>query len=207
MLLETAAGPLKWALSNASKLTELEEEKNVLQATLETTGWTGVVVSRQERICLQSPAADSLLWVYFGRNAGAGLPDPVLGWMRASARRLREPSKQSAQPAPFSVARNGRRLVIRLLAHPAGYMLLFEEQDEETDWTRLLRLGLTPRQAQILAYIAMGKTNGEIAIILETSRRTVEKHVEQILARLGVETRTAAAAMALESGFAAKSTP
>jgi DNA-binding CsgD family transcriptional regulator len=204
MLLEAAASPLKWAVSNASRLSQLEQENGVLQATLETSGWTGLVVSRQERICLESPTAGSLLWLYFGRTAGQALPDPVLGWMRAYARRPRETSKHSPQPASFSVARNGRRLIIRMLEHPAGYMLLFEEQDQETDWTRLMRLGLTPRQAQILAYIAMGKTNGEIAIILETSRRTVEKHVEQILARLGVETRTAAAAMALEWGLAAK---
>jgi len=62
-----------------------------------------------------------------------------------------------------------------------------------------MALGLTTRQAQILAYIAMGKTNGEIAIILSMSRRTVEKHIEQIFKRLNVETRTGAAVLALET--------
>jgi|APLak6261672720_1056091.scaffolds.fasta_scaffold00389_2 DNA-binding response OmpR family regulator/DNA-binding CsgD family transcriptional regulator len=62
----------------------------------------------------------------------------------------------------------------------------------------LTKLGLTPRQAEVLYWIAQGKTNAEIAIILGTSPRTVEKHVEQLLERLQVENRVAAAARANE---------
>jgi DNA-binding response OmpR family regulator/DNA-binding CsgD family transcriptional regulator len=62
----------------------------------------------------------------------------------------------------------------------------------------LTKLGITPRQADVLYWIAQGKTNSEIAIILGTSPRTVEKHVEQLLERLGVENRVAAAAQANE---------
>lgn len=62
----------------------------------------------------------------------------------------------------------------------------------------LTKLGLTPRQAEVLYWIAQGKTNAEIAIILGTSPRTVEKHVEQLLERLQVENRVAAAAQANE---------
>lgn len=60
----------------------------------------------------------------------------------------------------------------------------------------LVSLGLTPRQAEVLYWIAQGKTNGETAVILGTSPRTVDKHVEQLLERLGVENRLAAAARA-----------
>jgi CheY-like chemotaxis protein/DNA-binding CsgD family transcriptional regulator len=63
----------------------------------------------------------------------------------------------------------------------------------------LIKLGLTPRQAEVLYWIAQGKTNAEIAIILGTSPRTVEKHVEQLLERLGVENRVTAAAQANET--------
>jgi DNA-binding response OmpR family regulator/DNA-binding CsgD family transcriptional regulator len=62
----------------------------------------------------------------------------------------------------------------------------------------LTKLGLTPRQAEVLYWIAQGKTNAEIAIILGTSPRTVEKHVEQLLERLQVENRVAASARANE---------
>jgi DNA-binding NarL/FixJ family response regulator len=62
----------------------------------------------------------------------------------------------------------------------------------------LVSLGLTPRQAEVLYWIAQGKTNGETAVILGTSPRTIDKHVEQLLERLGVENRLAAAARANE---------
>ena len=59
-------------------------------------------------------------------------------------------------------------------------------------------LGLTPRVAETLLWLAQGKTNGEIATILGNSESTVKKHVLEIFAQLGVETRTAASLRALE---------
>lgn len=59
-------------------------------------------------------------------------------------------------------------------------------------------LGLTPRVAETLLWIAQGKTNGDIATILGISEATVKKHVLEIFVKLGVETRTAASLRALE---------
>ena len=59
-------------------------------------------------------------------------------------------------------------------------------------------LGLTPRVAESLLWLAQGKTNAEIAIILGDSESTVRKHVLEIFEKLGVETRTAASLRALE---------
>ena len=59
-------------------------------------------------------------------------------------------------------------------------------------------LGLTPRVAETLLWLAQGKTNGEIAVILCNSESTVKKHVLEIFNKLGVETRTAASLRALE---------
>ncbi len=59
-------------------------------------------------------------------------------------------------------------------------------------------LGLTPRVAETLLWIAQGKTNGDIALILGISEATVKKHVLEIFQNLGVETRTAASLRALE---------
>jgi DNA-binding NarL/FixJ family response regulator len=58
--------------------------------------------------------------------------------------------------------------------------------------------GLTPRVAETLLWLAQGKTNGEIAIILSNSESTVKKHVLEIFDKLGVENRTAARLRALE---------
>jgi DNA-binding CsgD family transcriptional regulator len=51
---------------------------------------------------------------------------------------------------------------------------------------------LTTREREVLAWLAAGKTNRDIAEIIGASRRTVEKHLERIYEKLGVETRTAA---------------
>jgi DNA-binding NarL/FixJ family response regulator len=59
-------------------------------------------------------------------------------------------------------------------------------------------LGLTPRVAETLLWIAQGKTNGDIAVILGISEATVKKHVLEVFSALGVETRTAAGLRALE---------
>ncbi len=60
------------------------------------------------------------------------------------------------------------------------------------------KLGLTPRVAETLLWLAQGKTNGDIALILGISEATVKKHVLDIFVRLGVETRSAATLRALE---------
>ena len=56
-------------------------------------------------------------------------------------------------------------------------------------------LALTERESEVLRWIKEGKRNAEIALILGVSSRTIHKHVEHILAKLGVETRTAAAVL------------
>jgi DNA-binding NarL/FixJ family response regulator len=62
----------------------------------------------------------------------------------------------------------------------------------------LLALGLTPRAADALLWLAQGKTNSDIATILGVTESTVKKHVQEMFEKLGVETRGAAAVRALE---------
>ena len=61
---------------------------------------------------------------------------------------------------------------------------------------------LTPRQKEVLEHIAEGWTNDEIARKFVVSRRTVERHVAEILDKLGADNRAAAAAMAVAAGLA-----
>ncbi|MBM3840804.1 MAG: response regulator transcription factor [Verrucomicrobia bacterium] len=63
----------------------------------------------------------------------------------------------------------------------------------------LEKLGLTPREAEVLLWVARGKTNSDIGIILQCSEATAKRHVVHILEKLSVETRTAAARLALEA--------
>lgn len=70
----------------------------------------------------------------------------------------------------------------------------------KTELLKLEHLGLTPREAEVLAWVAQGKSNGDIGVILGISPRTVQKHAERIYEKLGVETRTAAAARLWSGG-------
>jgi DNA-binding NarL/FixJ family response regulator len=63
----------------------------------------------------------------------------------------------------------------------------------------LQKLGLTPRAAEALLWLAQGKTNSDIATILGVTESTVKKHVQEMFEKLGVETRGAATVRALEA--------
>jgi DNA-binding CsgD family transcriptional regulator len=79
--------------------------------------------------------------------------------------------------------------------HAGGLACLFflRVEDPVGELAKLRALGLGPRATEVLYWVMQGKTNEEIAIILQVSPRTVEKHLEHILVQLGVENRTAAA--------------
>ncbi len=70
--------------------------------------------------------------------------------------------------------------------------------DEWTPERLEVRYGLTPREAEVLIWVAQGKTNPEIAVILGISAHTVRTHLERTFAKLGVETRHAAGLRAIE---------
>ena len=68
-------------------------------------------------------------------------------------------------------------------------MLVLEEEHAPPGPAALIALGLTVRQAEVAYWVAQGKSNAETALILGTSPRTVDKHMERIFPRLGVENR------------------
>lgn len=77
-------------------------------------------------------------------------------------------------------------------------MLVLEERGSPPGPAALLQLGLTPREAEVLYWLAQGKSNPDIATILAANVRTVHKHVEHIFQKLGLETRHAATLAALD---------
>ena len=79
--------------------------------------------------------------------------------------------------------------------------MLFRSKDTSGDMPAEFssELGLTTREGEVLSWLSKGKTNRDIAQILGLSPRTVDKHLEQIYSKLGVENRTAAAAIAVNA--------
>jgi len=87
-----------------------------------------------------------------------------------------------------------------MAADGRGYTTVLVERGETAKSRRArlsTRWGLSPREAQILSLVCDGKSGPEIALLLAISHDTVRKHTSQLLDKLGVETRTAAATLAL----------
>lgn len=76
---------------------------------------------------------------------------------------------------------------------------LARRQPDFSDISPLIALGLTPKEAVVLLWVAQGKTNAETALILGITEGTVKKHLEHIFEKLGVEKRGAASLIALEA--------
>ncbi len=97
---------------------------------------------------------------------------------------------------PLVLSRRGSRLRIdRVGARPAA--LLLTETSTRPTSAALCSLGLSGRESEVLALVADGLTNAEIARELVISPRTVKKHLEGVYDKLGVRTRAAAVASAL----------
>ncbi len=81
----------------------------------------------------------------------------------------------------------------------AALMVLLEEKPKAIHSpARLLQLGLTVREAEVLYWAAHGKSNQEVATILSASLNTIKKHVANLLVKMGAETRLTAALQAAE---------
>jgi DNA-binding CsgD family transcriptional regulator len=150
-------------------------------------------------ITMETAAATRALEKFFPKRSRQGLPEELARWVSWSSRDMRKATDVPEVRRPLVLERDGGRLTVNLFSKPEQNFLLLEEHRSTIDPAALSSLPLTRRESEILAYIAVGKTNREIGIILDISSRTVSKHVEHILERLGVETRTAAAATALEA--------
>jgi DNA-binding CsgD family transcriptional regulator len=158
-----------------------------------------VAINLDGTITMETPGATRALDRFFPKRTKPGLPEQLAQWISYSDRTLRKATDVPDARRPLVVEWPGSRLTVHLLSKPEQNFLVVEERRWALDPAALSSLPLTRRESEILAYVAVGKTNPEIGIILGISSRTVSKHVEHILERLGVETRTAAAATALEA--------
>ena len=173
------------------------------------------VRAADSRIVWQTPLARELLQSYFGEVGpdgaptpfGQWAPEPVQAWLRRhvladNAAELLEASL--AEPPRLAVEQGARRLTFRLhqqAGDSAGggdwLIVMREVSDAKIIESMSLSFKLTAREAEVLYWVVKGKINRDIGDILGASPATVKKHLERVFAKLGVETRTAAAAMAM----------
>jgi len=149
-----------------------------------------IVVAPGGRVTSMTASARKLLADYFdSRRDGNGLPDMVRQWCKSQRSAL----AQLQVPAPLVVNKTGKRLVARMVSEGDRTLLLLSEGAAVDGAQALGTSGLTSREAEVLAWVARGRTNLEIGNILNISSRTIQKHLEHIFQKLGVESRTAAA--------------
>lgn len=164
---------------------------------------TLVVRERDGRRVWQTALARRLLSEHFGGD-DSGTPPEVIAWVAREALRRRA----GAEAVSLTVARGARRITFALHAMPddsvddeasgGEWLVVMRESDDAAIVEAItLALELTAREAEVLYWVVKGKTNRDIGDILGTSPRTVTKHLEHIFAKLAVETRTAAAAVAM----------
>ena len=115
------------------------------------------------------------------------LPTVVAEWLKT------ELAKEGGH-LPLHAKNAGLELHLTLARRQRELLILLEEKSEEGT-ASLDQYQLTPRELDVLLWVAKGKTNRDIAEILGMSPRTVNKHLEHIYVKLGVETRSAAAAL------------
>jgi DNA-binding CsgD family transcriptional regulator len=141
-----------------------------------------------------------LLSVIFAdfRTDGHTLPDDVRDWLLQQADRR----PANSETLNLSVESSPVKLELSFISQIGADELLLRliDGDPNNDQLTLQRkLSLTQRESEVLLWIARGKSNRDIADILTLSPRTVNKHLEQIFSKLGVENRTSAAALAVRT--------
>ncbi len=189
------------AYENAQAVTRMQHGIAAYFSSLEAANSAIVCLSPQLTIRWMTPSAERVLSAYglMSRRQMDRLHRYLIEWIRAQEAVLSSPDEALCPPRPYAVSGATGRLTIRILRQRAFRLLLLEEVPSLVTWTALAALCLSPRETDILSWIAQGKTNPEIGIILGISRRTVHKHLEHIYLKLGVENRTAAAAVATEA--------
>ncbi len=156
------------------------------------------------RLLWQTPLARDLLAAWYPEDMARRplhAPQPVVDWLQ---RHLADAVNQ-VEPPRLTREDGARRLTFRLHRQTG------DEEAGGGEWLIVMRqesvaaviaaisdsFGLTAREAEVLYWVGKGKINRDIADIVGASPATVKKHLERVFAKLGVETRTAAAAMTL----------
>lgn len=164
---------------------------------LDATGRSLIAIADDSTVSWCTPAAEKLLQNFdadWSRNSGA-LPAQLatpLGRLIGEG---------AATGATNKIDLDGGRsleLVVVGRSRPDELLVRVNLIDPDADITALQQhFGLTQREAEVLLWVSYGKPNRVISEILAISPRTVNKHLEQVFEKLGVETRAAAAAFAV----------
>lgn len=169
---------------------------------LDAFGYASITVRLPEgRLIWQTALARDLLQRYCETRAPE-TPPAVLEWLR---RHTPDARQRGIEPPALSIAQGAGSLTLRLHQQTSSdddgdeWMIIMREvSDTGVIEAMSLSLKLTAREAEVLYWVVKGKTNKDIGEILGSSPATAKKHLERVYVKLGVETRTAAAGVAIK---------
>lgn len=134
--------------------------------------------------------AHELLEQFYGPRDRTSLPADLRAWLEGNV----------ASATPFLRRQAGRTLVVRRVNDGENDLLFLSPKSDTISHWDAQRLGLTRREAEIVALLIDGMTSKRIAADLGISPRTVDKHVATILDKLGVRTRLEAVSLLTQQG-------
>lgn len=191
--------PLKPPEVLARIVSHLQRARATDQAriALDAFGQASVAITLHDgALVWQTPLARRMLQEFFGVLEGRA-PQPLLDWMSG----LIAARASGVEALPLNIVRGAKRLIVTLSAQTdeGEWLLMLREESDTAQMEALMAsFRLTLREAEVLYWVVKGKTSRDIGDILGTSPRTVNKHLERVFEKLGVETRTAAAAKAID---------
>lgn len=193
-------------LQGARRARQEAHQAGQARNALDAFGYASITVRLPEgRIVWQTALARDLLLRYCATSAPTA-PPVVLDWLR---RHLPDAQQRQIEPPVLSIAQGAKNLSLRLHrqtddgddgdATSGDWLIIMREQsDTNVIEAMSLSLKLTARESEVLYWVVKGKTNRDIGEILGSSPATVKKHLERVYVKLGVETRTAAAGVAIK---------
>jgi DNA-binding CsgD family transcriptional regulator len=194
-------GPhLASAIGSAKKLQRARSAESYLLNIFHQERRGIIVFGATGEIKYITDLAASLMQKYFCRRDfdGRKLPETLSCWVR-QLDDLRRGKDYHPPLQPLTVKGVGAELRISLALHKdiAQQILLLEEKSSPSP-ASLQALGLTKREAEVLFWVAQGKSDSTVGVLYGISPRTVQVHLSHIYIKLGVENRTAATLSALE---------
>ena len=169
------------------------------RTALDASGQATVAIREADGLLLwQTPQARKLLDDYFGADNGQ-IYSCLLAWLKKA-----QLAAMIGRDPPMVVVKDSRRVLGSFYNSNGpgsdGEWLIILREESYAGAIEALVAGfhLTSREAEVLYWVIYGKTNRDIGEILGSSHRTVNKHLEHVFEKLGVETRTAAAAIAMQ---------
>ena len=190
-LLELLAPHLSRAYEHSLERARATAVRAMLERGLGDAGTGAIVINPDGSVDRVDEHAEGILRHYFGARTEGEIPTPIRDWL----------ALEDGIRGRFGAEDGeGRRLSIRLVTHGSDgapwRALLLDEWGSDPTPDQLRALGLTAREAEVLAWVARGKSDAAIGNLLSISPRTANKHLEHVYRKLGVSSRAEAVAKA-----------